>query len=127
MKKIEVVAAIIKKDNKYFVTQRGHGKLKGKWEFPGGKIEAGETREEALKREIMEELGVDISVDKHFHTIEHTYSDCHIILHCYLCTVVKGKIELLEHSDAKWLDAEHIDQVDWLPADIDIIEKIKAL
>lgn len=126
MKKIEVVAAIINKDGKFFATQRGYGKLKGKWEFPGGKIEAGESCEEALKREIREELGVAICVNEHFHSVEYTYPDFHITLHCFLSTIVSGEIKLLEHSSAKWLAAEQIDQVDWLPADIEVIEKIKS-
>lgn len=125
MKIIHVVAAIIIKDNKIFATQRGYGEFKDGWEFPGGKIEAGETPEEALKREIREELNTEISVDEFFINIEYDYPAFHLSMKCYLCHVLSGKLELLEHENAKWLSKNELDSVDWLPADAEIIEKLK--
>lgn len=125
MKIIHVVAAIIIKDNKIFATQRGYGEFKDGWEFPGGKIEAGETPEEALKREIREELNTEISIDEFFINIEYDYPAFHLSMKCYLCHVLSGKLELLEHENAKWLSKNELDSVDWLPADAEIIEKLK--
>lgn len=125
MKHIEVVAAIIIKDGKVFATERGYGEFKDWWEFPGGKIESGETREEALKREIQEELDTEISVDRYFTTIEYDYPNFHLTLHCFLCRVVSGHLTLLEAEDARWLNKGNIDSVRWLPADEEIIRKLK--
>ena len=127
MKQIEVVAAIILADGKVLATQRGYGEYKDKWEFPGGKIEPGETPENALRREIREELSADISVDQFVCTVEHDYPNFHLTMHTYLCQVVSGHLQLLEHEAAKWLDTAHIDTVDWLPADRQTLPQLKAL
>lgn len=127
MKTINVVAAIIKKDNKIFATERGYGDFKGGWEFPGGKIEKGETPEEALKREIKEELESEISVDQFITTVDYDYPNFHLIMDCFLCSIKEGHLTLLEHSAAKWLDMKSIDSVDWLPADIKVVNKLKEL
>ena len=124
MKTIEVVAAIIQKDGKYFATQRGYGEFEGLWEFPGGKIEPGESHETALKREIEEELGIDISIENFLCTTKYDYPSFHLIMHCYLCNIISGEIELKEHKDACWLNPEALNNVEWLPADKDIIEKL---
>lgn len=123
MKNIEVVAAVIKRDNKYFATQRGYGEYKDKWEFPGGKVEDGESNEEALKREIKEELATEISVDRFICTVECDYSDFHLTMHTFLCHVISGELQLLEAEDSRWLDANHIESVDWLPADREVVDK----
>lgn len=125
MKSIEVVAAVIERDGKFFATQRGYGEYKDWWEFPGGKIEAGESREQALVREIREELNTDIKVGSLLKTIEYDYPEFHLTLHCYLCEVLSGNLELLEHESARWLPAARLDTVKWLPADKDIINLIK--
>ena len=127
MKQIEVVAAIVLADGKVLATQRGYGEYKDKWEFPGGKMEAGETPEEALRREIREELAANISVDRFVCTVEHDYPGFHLTMHNYLCHIVSGHLELLEHEAARWLDIAHIDTVDWLPADRKILPQLKAL
>ena len=124
MKTIEVVAAISQKDGKYFATQRGYGEFEGLWEFPGGKIEPGESHETALKREIEEELGIDISIENFLCTTKYDYPSFHLIMHCYLCNIISGEIELKEHKDACWLNPEALNNVEWLPADKDIIEKL---
>ena len=126
MKQIEVVAAIIHHDGAYFATQRGYGEFEGMWEFPGGKIEPGESREDALKREIQEELGVDIYIKELLCTTEYYYPTFHLTMHCYLCSVASGEIELREHKSAQWLTAETLDTVEWLPADKEIIAKLRA-
>ena len=126
MKQIEVVAAIIHHDGAYFATQRGYGEFEGMWEFPGGKIEPGESREDALKREIQEELGVDIYIKELLCTTEYDYPTFHLTMHCYLCSVASGEIELREHKSAQWLTAETLDTVEWLPADKKIIAKLRA-
>ena len=126
MKKIEVVAAILHRDGAYFATQRGYGEFEGMWEFPGGKIEPGESRDVALKREIQEELGVDITIEELLCTTEYDYPSFQLTMHCYLCSVASGKIELREHKSACWLTAETLDSVEWLPADKEVIENIKA-
>lgn len=127
MKTIEVVAAIIHRDGAYFTTQRGYGEFEGMWEFPGGKIEPGESREDALKREIQEELGVDITIGELLCTTEYDYPTFHLTMHCYLCSVASGEIELREHKSAQWLTAETLDSVEWLPADREIIAMLRAM
>ncbi|MGL6197426.1 MAG: (deoxy)nucleoside triphosphate pyrophosphohydrolase [Lachnospiraceae bacterium] len=127
MKTIEVVAAIICKGGKVFATKRGYGDFKGGWEFPGGKLEDGETPEKALVREIEEELQTQISVGQLVDTIEYDYPDFHLTMHCYICEIVKGDLVLVEHSAAKWLGKAELNSVDWLPADLDIIEKVKLI
>lgn len=124
MEDIEVVAAIICKDGSYFATQRGYGEFEGMWEFPGGKIEPGESREVALIREIQEELGIDIIIENPLCTTEYDYPSFHLTMHCYLCSVASGDIELREHKSARWLTAETLDSVEWLPADKDVIDKL---
>ncbi len=131
MKTIRVVAAVIKAVNEnnepiIFATQRGYGEFKGGWEFPGGKIEAGETPKKALKREIMEELDTEISVGELIDTIEYDYPEFHLSMDCFWCEMVSGDLVLKEHEAAKWLDKEMLYSVDWLPADVLLIEKIKA-
>ena len=127
MKKIEVVAAIIINEDTVFATQRGYGEFKDGWEFPGGKMEQGETREEALIREIKEELTVTVTVDDFIQTIEYDYPTFHLTMHCYLCSIVNGELTLLEHEDAKWLSKDEIDSVGWLPADVELIETLKKI
>ena len=124
MKNIDVVAAIIYKDSAYFATQRGYGEFEGMWEFPGGKIEPGESRESALRREIQEELGIDITIDKFLCTTDYDYPSFHLTMHCYLCSVKSGMIELREHKSARWLTVESLDSVEWLPADKEIVDKL---
>lgn len=125
MRRVEVVAAIIKSGDRILATQRGYGEFKDGWEFPGGKMEKGETPEEALKREIREELAVEISVDEFLHTVEYDYPAFHLTMHCYFCTLQNDNLTLLEHEAAKWLTNEAIDTVDWLPADLEVVERIK--
>lgn len=125
MKTINVVAAIIKKDDKIFATQRGYGEFKDGWEFPGGKVEENETPEDAIVREIKEELNTTIKVDKYLDTIEHDYPKFHLSMRCYLCSIVSGNLDLLEAEDAKWLSKDDINTIDWLPADIKILDKVK--
>jgi 8-oxo-dGTP diphosphatase len=125
MKHIEVVAAVIKKDGEIFTTQRGYGEFEGLWEFPGGKIESGESCEVALVREIQEELGVDIEVGELICTTEYDYPSFHLTMHCFLCSITSGEIELREHKSARWLTKETLCDVEWLPADLEVIEKLK--
>ena len=125
MKTIRVVAAVIKKDNRIFCTQRGYGDFKGGWEFPGGKIEEGESPQEALIREIKEELDVEIKVGELIKTVEYDYPTFHLSMDCFWCELVSGEIELKEHEDAKWLDKSNIDSVEWLPADLDLINEMR--
>jgi 8-oxo-dGTP diphosphatase len=122
MKRIEVVAAIIRKDGKIFATQRGYGDFKDWWEFPGGKIEAGESPEQALVREIREELSTDITIEELLHTVEYDYPKFHLTLHCYLCTLASGSLHLNEHEAARWLGKDDIRTVKWLPADEEVLE-----
>ena len=124
MKTIEVVAAIIKKNNQYFATQRGYGEFEGGWEFPGGKMEHGETPQDALVREIKEELDADITVGELIETVEYDYPKFHLTMHCFLCELVSERVVLLEHEAAKWLTKEELDSVDWLPADLSIISQL---
>jgi len=124
MKQIEVVAAIIRKGDKIFATQRGYGEWKDWWEFPGGKMEVGETPEEALVREIREELSAEISVGKLFYTVEWDYPKFHLTMHCYLCSLVTEALHLNEHEAARWLTKDELDSVRWLPADIQVIEAL---
>lgn len=127
MKTIEVVAAIITKDGKYFATQRGYGDFAGGWEFPGGKMEPGETPQDALVREIKEELDADITVGELIETVEYDYPTFHLTMHCFLCELVSDHVVLLEHEAAKWLDSDELDSVDWLPADLEVIRHLKKL
>ena len=126
-KQITVVAAIILDGKKLFATQRGYGEFKDGWEFPGGKIELGETPEQALKREIREELDTEIEVGELFDTVEYDYPAFHLTMHCFLCSVKSGELVLKEHEAAKWLTKESLNSVDWLPADKDLIEKLRKI
>ena len=125
MKRIEVVAAIIRKEGRIFATQRGYGEWKDWWEFPGGKMEPGETPEEALKREIREELSTEIRVDELLCTVKYDYPKFHLTLHCYLCSLVTEALHLNEHEAARWLANDELDSVKWLPADREVIEKLR--
>lgn len=125
MKTVNVVAAIIIKDKKIFATQRGYGEFKDGWEFPGGKVEKGETPENAIVREIKEELDTEIKVKEYFYTVEYDYPNFHLSMKCYICSVLSGKLELLEHEAAKWLDKDSLDLVAWLPADLGLVDKLK--
>lgn len=125
MKTIRVVAAVIHDEDKIFATARGYGEFKGGWEFPGGKIKDGETPQQALLREIKEELEVEIEVGEWIDTIEYDYPAFHLSMDCFWAKVVEGEIVLKEALDSKWLGREELDSVDWLPADITILDKIK--
>lgn len=129
-KRIHVVAAIIERKStdgtaKIFATQRGYGQYKDWWEFPGGKVESGETPEEALIREIREELSAEIRINKFLMTVEYDYPEFHLSMDCYICELVSDHIDLLEHEDAKWLSVSDIDTVKWLPADIEVVNNLK--
>lgn len=125
MKEIKVVAAIIQKENKILATKRGYGEFINMWEFPGGKIEPGETKEEALIREIKEELNIEISVDKFALDIEYQYPNFYLFMSCFMCSIKEGSIELLEHNDGKWITKEDLNTLNWLPADIDAVNYLK--
>ena len=128
MKKIEVVAAIIRDDEgRVFATQRGYGEWQDFWEFPGGKMEPGESPEEALKREIWEELETRIEVEQLVTTVEYDYPRFHLTMHCFWCHVESGSLILKEHEAARWLSRENLDTVNWLPADKIVIERIQEL
>ena len=132
MKTIKVVAAVIKAVNEngkpiIFATQRGYGEFKGGWEFPGGKIEPGETAQEALKREILEELDTEILVGKLIDTIEYDYPKFHLSMECFLSEIISGELVLKEHEAARWLTKEQLNEVEWLTADITLIEKIEKI
>ena len=125
MKNIRVSAAVIHRDGKIFATQRGYGEYKGKWEFPGGKREEGESGEEALYREIREELDSKVEIEKLICTTDFDYTTFHLTMDVYLASLVEGKLTLLEHEDAKWVSLDSIDNLDWLPADWSVIDEIK--
>ena len=124
-KKIEVVAAIICDGGKIFATQRGYGEWKDWWEFPGGKMEIGESPQEALQREIREELATEIEVGKLVTTVEYDYPKFHLTMHCFVCRIKTGKLTLTEHEAAKWLTMETVDTVKWLPADKEVVDMLK--
>ncbi|OUN35266.1 8-oxo-dGTP diphosphatase MutT [Lachnoclostridium sp. An76] len=125
MKTVRVVAAIIIHEDKIFATQRGYGEFKDGWEFPGGKIEPGETPQEALVREIKEELDIEIEVKDFLETVEYDYPEFHLSMDCFFCTIRSGELVLKEHEAAKWLTAETLESVEWLPADKGLIEGIR--
>ena len=125
MKSIRVSAAVIHRDGKIFATQRGYGEYKGKWEFPGGKREEGESGEEALYREIREELDSKVKIEKLICTTDYDYPTFHLTMDVYLSTLIEGKLTLLEHEDAQWVSLDSIDDLDWLPADWSVIDEIK--
>ena len=125
MKTVKVVAAIIIHENKIFATQRGYGEFKDGWEFPGGKIEPGETPQEALVREIKEELDIEIKVKDFLETVEYDYPEFHLSMDCFFCAIKSGELVLKEHEAAKWLTVETLDSVDWLPADQGLVEGIR--
>lgn len=125
MKEIKVVAAIIQKENKILATKRGYGEFINMWEFPGGKIESGETKEQALVREIKEELNIEISVDKFAIDIEYQYPNFYLFMSCFMCSIKEGSIELLEHNDGKWITKEDLNTLNWLPADIGAVNYLK--
>ena len=124
MKTIEVVAAIITDGEKILATQRGYGDFKGGWEFPGGTVEPNESPERAVVREIREELSATIEVDSFVCTVEYDYPKFHLTMHCFMCHVVSGHIQLVEHEDARWLLKSELRSLQWLPADVDVVEKI---
>ena len=122
LKRVEVVAAVIRNESgEYLATQRGYGAFKGKWEFPGGKVEVGESRENALVREIREELGATIAIESFIRTIEYDYESFHLTMHCYFARVCEGEIRVREHMDARWLSVEELASVDWIPADVGLL------
>lgn len=125
MKEIKVVAAIIQKENKILATKRGYGEFINMWEFPGGKIELGETKEQALVREIKEELNIEISVDKFAIDIEYQYPNFYLFMSCFMCSINEGSIKLLEHNDGRWITKEELNTLNWLPADIDAVNYLK--
>lgn len=125
MKEIKVVAAIIQKENKILATKRGYGEFINMWEFPGGKIESGETKEQALVREIKEELNIEINVDKFAIDIEYQYPNFYLFMSCFMCSIKEGSIELLEHNDGKWITKEELNTLNWLPADIGAVNYLK--
>lgn len=126
MKTIKVAAAVICKEGRIFATQRGYGEWKDGWEFPGGKLESGETAEEAVVREIQEELDTKIKVEQEFMTVEYEYPTFHLSMKCYLCSIVFGALELKEHEAARWLLPEELDAVAWLPADLEVVKELKT-
>ncbi|WP_400243134.1 (deoxy)nucleoside triphosphate pyrophosphohydrolase [Methanobrevibacter smithii] len=125
MKEIKVVAAIIKNEDKILATKRGYGEFINMWEFPGGKIEPGETKKQALVREIKEELNIEINVDKFALDIEYQYPNFYLFMSCFMCSIKEGSIELLEHNDGKWITKEELNTLNWLPADIDAVNYLK--
>lgn len=126
MKTIEVVAGVIKDGDLIFATQRGYGEFKDGWEFPGGKMEPGETAEQALARELKEELTVDVNVGKKICTVDCDYPKFHLTMHCFYASVVGGKLTLLEHEAARWLHVAELHSVNWLPADVDAVKAIES-
>ena len=132
MKTIEVVAGVIVDEcpdgsKKFLATQRGYGDFKGGWEFPGGKVEPGEIPQQALVRELQEELTVDVEVGDFITTVEHDYPGRHITMHCYFCKILSGELTLLEHESACWLTKQELRSVNWLPADIAVVEKLEEI
>ena len=127
MRTKQVASAVIRDGNRIFATQRGHGEFKGYWEFPGGKLEPGESPEQAAVREVSEELSVDIKLRELISVIDYDYPDFHLKMHCYFAEVVSGVLTLKEHDDARWLTRETLNSVEWLPADTDVIEKLRQL
>jgi len=127
MKTIKVAAAIIRDNDKILATQRGYGEFQGMWEFPGGKIEAGETPTEALEREVKEELNVSVEVEKFMKRIEYDYPQFHLSMDCFICKIKSGTLELREHQQAKWLTKDTIENLNWLPADIELIMELKEV
>ena len=125
MKQIKVVAAIIKNEDKILATKRGYGEFINMWEFPGGKIEPGETKKQALVREIKEELNIEINIDKFALDIEYQYPNFYLFMSCFMCSIKEGSIELLEHNDGKWITKEELITLNWLPADIDAVNYLK--
>ena len=125
MKTIEVVAAIVQDGGRIFATQRGYGEFKDGWEFPGGKMENGETLQQALARELKEELDMEAEIGEMFETVEYDYPKLHLTMHCFLCQLVNKEYVLKEHEAAKWLLPEELDSVEWLPADLGLIERLK--
>lgn len=124
MKKIEVVAAVIYDGGNYLATQRGYGEFRGKWEFPGGKIKDGESHEKALKREILEELDIEIELGDFITTVDYDYPEFHLTMHTYLAFIKSGEIDLKEHLQLKWMSKEQLRSLDWLEADIEIVDKL---
>ncbi|MBR6950759.1 MAG: (deoxy)nucleoside triphosphate pyrophosphohydrolase [Oscillospiraceae bacterium] len=124
-KTVRVAAAVLLKDGRVFATQRGYGPYRDWWEFPGGKIEKGETPEEALRREIREELDTEIRVGELFEEVEYDYPDFHLSMKCFLADVISGHLVLREHEDARWLPPERLDDVQWLPADLSVVDRLK--
>lgn len=127
MKIVEVVAAIIKKEDKIFITRRGYGEFIDMWEFPGGKIEDGESKEEALKREIKEELELDIENLEYLTTVDYDYPNFHLKMDCFICEIAGGKLSLNAHNDAKWINFDELDNPKWVPADILVVDALKKL
>ena len=127
MKCIEVVAGIIRDSGKVFATQRGYGDFKDGWEFPGGKVEPGETPQQALVRELKEELCIDVSVGDFLCTVEYDYPAFHLTMHCFFCSVVGGELTLLEHEAARWLSEADLHSVEWLPADVEVVKALGRL
>lgn len=127
MKTIEVSAAIIKDNNKVLSTCRGYGEFINMWEFPGGKIEPDESREDALHREILEELEISISINDFLMTVEYDYPNFHLTMHCFICSLKGGFIKLNDHNDARWATKEELSELAWIPADLDIVEKLKEI
>ena len=124
MKVIEVVAAIIKKEDKIFITRRSYGEFADKWEFPGGKIELGETRDDAIIREIKEELELDINNLEYLTTVDYDYPNFHLTMHCFICEICGGKLNLNAHNDAKWVSLDELSKEKWVPADVKVVEKL---
>jgi 8-oxo-dGTP diphosphatase len=125
VKHIEVVAGIIKDGDKIFATQRGYGEFKDGWEFPGGKMEPGETPQQALARELKEELAIDVNVGNFLCTVDYDYPTFHLTMHCFYCSVIGGELTLLEHEAAKWLKTTELHSVNWLPADVEVVAALE--
>ena len=125
MKRIEVVAGIIKDGDKIFATQRGYGEFKDGWEFPGGKMEPGETPQQALVRELKEELAIDVNVGEFLCTVDYDYPTFHLTMHCFYCSVIGGELTLLEHEASKWLKMTELHSVNWLPADVEVVAALE--